>query len=145
MSPADTFPAPSWFEVACDRLRNASIPGATLLLEHDEQLRLLVAFWPEAAPALGHVDHEYASPELAAEAEMRTLRSLAWNATGFDRPEAIGRLRAILGEAFPVAAKMAQAIAAGLVLPDGTVHGQADTYIQLKTAQSIKGAAGRTR
>lgn len=139
---------PAWFDVACDRLRTASIPGATLLLEQDPQLRILLAFWGEARGALGPVDQVVTrTAELAGieKRDPRELRTWAWTARPLDRTVAIRALRAVLGEAFPVREKMAQAIAAGLALPDGTIHGQADTFIQLKTAQSIKGAAGRAR
>lgn len=135
---------PAWFDVACDRLRTASIPGATLLLEQDPQLRLLLAFWPMACTTDIPVPAE-PDPEADAPDGPGYLRLDAWRIRPLARQRTIERLRAVLGAAFPVAAKMDQAIAAGLALPDGTIHGQADTFIQLKTAQSIKGAAGRAR
>lgn len=130
-----------WFTAACNRLREWPIESLALILRDDPALRLVVAAWPSAcipAAASASGGRAVTAPPPADGLPLVDLQTLAWVARPIDRYATVARLRAILGEAFPVASRIEQAIACGFILPDGTINRDAENIINPKTEQYVK-------
>lgn len=118
-------------------LRTAPNPLAVQLLHYDVPMRQIVVAWQQVQirtrPGLDLPAPPLSSPTWK-------LIEWVWTAAVLDRTETLEALRAVVGPAIAIAPKMDQAIAAGIVFPDGTINQTADNYLRLKIGQIIKSA-----
>lgn len=120
-------------------LRTAPNPLAVQLLHYDIPMRQIVCAWQQVHIRT-RTGLDLPAPPLSSPAWH--LIEWAWAAAVLDRTETIDAIRAVVGPAIVVAPKMDQAIAAGIVFPDGTICQTADNYLRLKIGQIIKSAQG---
>lgn len=116
-------------------------PVAIPLLQSSQDLRMLVAAWPLAAPPIATPPPEPDASNLDG-ATLSELAQRCWSACPIEYPVVVQDLRQILGPAFPVRARLDQAIAAALVFPGGAASSTASQFIALKNAQILKRTKG---